>query len=342
MNRRLLVLSLVAAVAGPIPTLAADGVVQDVPAGKGVATLSGLAGPSGVVSQDGTTRFVTLLDGPSRTVVARIDATNGKVIEFRTLGGPYEVPAVAYDGTGGGLSVDGRTLMLGRIDWAPVPRATRFLVIDPRRLWGKMRTIGLRGWFSFDAISPDGRTAFLIEYLSPADPTRYRVRAMDVRSGVLRPGQIVDPTEPDEKMTGTPVARAMSADGRWAYTLYDRAGREPFVHALDTVGATARCIDVPIAVGGGVAAPIANMRMDQDGRTLVIHDAGGSALLDTTTFAVRPPPEPATAAATRPAGGGADRTVLAAGIGAGLLAVGGLVTLSRRRRVSREFPGTRR
>ena len=35
----------------------------------------------------------------------------------------------------------------------------------------------------------------------------------------------------------------MSADGRWAYTLYSSAQR-PFVHALDTVGNTARCIDL--------------------------------------------------------------------------------------------------
>jgi hypothetical protein len=46
-------------------------------------------------------------------------------------------------------------------------------------------------------------------------------------------------------MAGLPLSRASSPDGRWAYTLYDADGGEPFVHALDTVGRTAVCIDLP-------------------------------------------------------------------------------------------------
>jgi hypothetical protein len=54
----------------------------------------------------------------------------------------------------------------------------------------------------------------------------------------------VDPREPDEDMRGYPITRASSPDGRWAYTLYDGAGKHPFVHALDTQGRTAACIDL--------------------------------------------------------------------------------------------------
>ena len=50
-------------------------------------------------------------------------------------------------------------------------------------------------------------------------------------------------------MRGQPLSRAMSPDGRWAYTLYDGNGETPFVHALDTSRATARCIDLD-AIGG--------------------------------------------------------------------------------------------
>ena len=46
-------------------------------------------------------------------------------------------------------------------------------------------------------------------------------------------------------MRGQPVTRRTSRDGRWAYTLYAR-GREPFVHALDTVQGEAYCIDLPL------------------------------------------------------------------------------------------------
>ena len=44
-------------------------------------------------------------------------------------------------------------------------------------------------------------------------------------------------------MYGIPVSRVSSRDGRWHYTLYE-ARKHPFVHALDTVGRTAVCIDI--------------------------------------------------------------------------------------------------
>ena len=44
-------------------------------------------------------------------------------------------------------------------------------------------------------------------------------------------------------MRGMPVTRANSPDGRFAYTLYD-GGEHPFIHALDTVARSARCIDL--------------------------------------------------------------------------------------------------
>jgi hypothetical protein len=69
------------------------------------------------------------------------------------------------------------------------------------------------------------------------------VRAYDLRTRHLFAKPIVDPSEPDEEMYGVPVTRATSPDGRWAYTLYD-SREHPFVHALDTQGRTAVCIDL--------------------------------------------------------------------------------------------------
>jgi hypothetical protein len=54
-------------------------------------------------------------------------------------------------------------------------------------------------------------------------------------------------------MTGMPLTRALSPDGRWAYTLY-AGGEEQFVHALDTARSRAYCIDLP-----GVPAEDAGM-----------------------------------------------------------------------------------
>ena len=45
-------------------------------------------------------------------------------------------------------------------------------------------------------------------------------------------------------MRGFPMNRLVGPGGRWVYTFYLHQGGEPFVHALDTVHARARCLDV--------------------------------------------------------------------------------------------------
>ena len=86
---------------------------------------------------------------------------------------------------------------------------------------------------------------FLIQYVQTQNDSRYRVRAYDLTVNRLVAGAIVDKSEPGEAMTGSPVARTMSADGSWAYTLYQRGGNaKPFIHALDTVHRIAFCLDL--------------------------------------------------------------------------------------------------
>jgi hypothetical protein len=48
---------------------------------------------------------------------------------------------------------------------------------------------------------------------------------------------------------GLPITREASSGARWAYTLYDGAGGHPFVHALETTGRTAACIDLDALTG---------------------------------------------------------------------------------------------
>jgi hypothetical protein len=87
---------------------------------------------------------------------------------------------------------------------------------------------------------------YVIQYLGKpgAVAQPYAVRAFDWRTRKLLPGAIVDRREPDEKMTGLPMRRAGTPTG-WAYTLYQRQGKRPFVHALDTVHRRAFCVDLP-------------------------------------------------------------------------------------------------
>ena len=94
--------------------------------------------------------------------------------------GRFSVPAVAHDGSAGGLSADGRTLVLIRPRRSFPRAATTFAVLDAERLRGR-RLVRLRGDYSFDAISPDGRLMYLAEYVSRRNPNRYQLRAYDLR-----------------------------------------------------------------------------------------------------------------------------------------------------------------
>ena len=146
--------------------------------------------------------------------------------------------------------------------------------------------VRLRGDFSFDAVSPDGRSVFLIHYTSPSDPTRYEVRVLDVASRRLVRAPVLDPREPDEAMRGMPQSRAVGAGGRWAYTLYT-GGEHPFVHALDTAGRTARCIDLPPLPGDPATFRV---RMAPGGRAVRVITGGALRyVLDTRTWAVQRP-----------------------------------------------------
>jgi hypothetical protein len=189
----------------------------------------------------------------------------------------------------------------------------------------------LPGDFSFDAISPRGNRIYLIQYLSAKDPTKYAVRALDIRAGRLLPEPVVDPHEADEQMRGQPLSRAMSPDGRWAYTLYDGNAKTPFVHALDTSRATARCIDLD-TIGGAENLWRLRLSIRGDGKQLAVRDGSQTELVvSTRTFAVSRPSAPAAAAQesslTWPWAAGAGALVLA-------LAAAGRVVAAQRKNVS--------
>jgi len=174
-------------------------------------------------------------------------ARYGGPLRRRTLRGSLSIPAVAYDGSPSGLSADGRTLVLISPRTRYPRRRTAFAIVDARGL-DVSRRIHLRGDFTFDALSADGRVMYLIKY-SSRNFSNYSVRAYDLGARRLLPEPVVDPREADEPMTGAPVTRVSSADGRWAYTLYD-SSPHPFVHALDTARRTAVCIDLDGIRGG--------------------------------------------------------------------------------------------
>ena len=198
------------------------------------------------------------------------------------------MPVVALDGSAAGLSADGSTLVLIKPRVA-FPRArTTFVVVAAKELRVRER-VTLKGDFSYDALSPDGRSLYLIEYTSRTDPARYRVRLYDVPSEQLLPEPVVDPREPDERMRGYPITRATSPDGRWEYTLYDGAGHAPFVHALDTEARSAACIDVD-ALAARADLYELRLAVSADGRIVSVTRANKRlVLIDAETFGVSEP-----------------------------------------------------
>jgi hypothetical protein len=248
----------------------------------GLPVLGVDVGNSGVVTADGA-RYVTMPSG-GNTVVARVAQAGGRVLASRSFPGTFTIPAVAYDGSAGGLSADGKTLALIEPRQSFPRERTRFLILG--RGLAARGVVDLKGDFSFDAISPNGRWLYLIHYTSPQDPTRYLVQGYDLRNWRLSPAPIVDPTAPGDKMRGNPVTRAMSADGRWAYTLYDGGGGTPFVHALDTVARSAHCIDLDTLSG---RTDLSKLRLAVlgGGKQLEIRGSpGGTISIDLRTFRV--------------------------------------------------------
>jgi len=238
-----------------------------------------------VTSADGRTHYTTVWIKRISILIAT-DARTGAVNGYQVLGGGFGVTQVAFDGATVGLAGD-RTLVLAEYPAGRKP-STRLALVDTRTLQARA-VLRLAGSFTLDAISPDGRTLFLIQALG-RNQAHYVVRAYDLMRRRLVPSVIADRREPDEQMQGRPLARATSEDGRWAYTLYAKPSGETFVHALDTERRTAWCIDLETTYAFGQSQE-PTLALSADGDELRIVDAqGGTAeLVDTRTFEARLP-----------------------------------------------------
>ncbi|HET6831741.1 MAG TPA: hypothetical protein VFH44_10375 [Solirubrobacterales bacterium] len=236
---------------------------------------------------------------------------------------------------------DAWTLVLIR-SAGPINQA-KLIVLGTNKLAIKNR-IELKGQYSFDAISPDGRTAYVVEYPQPLRYDRYRVLKLDLQTGRLAKEPVadedvgLDEEAEDEggkgavegEMRGLALSRVDSGDGRWAYTLYDGGGDVPFIHALDTVGDRAVCIFMPQLEGLGrreIAKATISDGAETGTLTVVGRDGRELARVDTATFAVTTPTDEVSES-----GAGMTAPLILAGAAA-LPALGlGAILIGRRRR----------
>jgi hypothetical protein len=286
-----------------------------------------------VSAPGGSVEYLTRRAGRATVVEAR-DRPSGDLLRAVRLSGHYAVPAVAYDGSAGGLSADGRTLFLADARNRFPSASTTFAILDAKRLRPR-GVLRLPGDFSFDALSPDGSLLYLINYLSPRDETRYRVRVYDLGARRLLAKPVVDPNEPPDEMSGRPITRATSPGGRWAYTLYDGT-EHPFIHALDTERRRAVCIDLDL---GGTAPRrgLYGLRLDVPSGGSPLRVLAGQRVLasvDTETFRVTEPGAGARAADAADGDTGASAPWLLVG-GAAVLVLTAAFWAVRIRRLGR-------
>jgi hypothetical protein len=272
-------------------------------------------------------RYIALPSKGGMTQLIKLRRQDGRVLRHRELDGASVVAPVAIDASTTGLSADGATLVLIEPRRAPAPRVTHMVVVDTLTLRPERR-LALRGDFTLDGVSPDGRRLYVVQYHGDS-PLDYAVRAYDVAHRRLLPHPIVDPRNPDEKMTGFPMTRATSADGRWAYTLYS-GGEESFVHALDTARGRAFCVDLD----GLSPDTLSAMRLVAGpGHVNLVNEAGETIRrIDASTFKVTTPKPPAVVPVAAPKDDAAPGGGFPWGVAAAVAAVAAAALLVLRRR----------
>jgi len=244
-------------------------------AGAAWAAYPGMGTTRTALSPDGKLRYEADTGGGTVISVMR----DGRSVRTATIRGKYGFPMPTNQGIGGGVSHDGRTLVLARVG-----SLGRFAVVDAQTLRLR-RTISLRGQFTYDALSPRATTLYLIQHVSQGPDDHYYVRAYDLRAGRLVKRIVFDTRDEGGVMRGIAVTRATGPSGRWVYTLYSRANGTIFVHALDTVDRHAFCVDLSPRFSQETAF---GLRLKLTGRTLaVLNGTKRVAEIDTKTLRAR-------------------------------------------------------
>jgi len=247
-------------------------------------------------------RLVTATADATKTTLSDLAGDGSFAGPSVELVGRWRMPTIGTDRMPAGVSADGSTIALvpadaGTAGAAATATATsQFAIVrhldggqptrDPTAALKLATVIELPGAFDFDAISPDGAILYVVEHLK-GEAGAYEVRAVDVASGRLRDGAIVDKRNLGEAMAGWPVGQVRRSDGV-VLTLY-RGTEHPFVHALNTADAWAVCIDLPAVKGSDAAAADWGLTARADDRNVYAINAtlGLAAEIDATDLVVK-------------------------------------------------------
>jgi len=192
--------------------------------------------PLGALSPDGAHLYAA-----TSNTLQDIDPHTGTVLRTLRLPGSFSLPPATLGGIPGGLSQNGKWLVL---QTGAAQTSSHMLLIDTAQLKVTNR-IDLDGTFEFDAIDNTGTRLYLIEYTNITQGY-YRVRVYEVGTG-LGSYTVIDKggNGIPEPMTGVRLSGVFSPDGQWLYSVYARQGSGAFVHALNLTMPFAFCLDLP-------------------------------------------------------------------------------------------------
>jgi DNA-binding beta-propeller fold protein YncE len=159
----------------------------------------------------------------------------------RSVEGLWRLPTLGRDALPVGVSADGSTVVLVEDGADADVATTRFAVVTNGEA---TRIIELPGAFEYDGMAPDGSILFVVEHLPSPPDAHYRVRAVDVLTGLLRDEVIVDKRNLDAAMGGWPITQLRHDEGM-VFTLY-RGTDHTFIHALNSREAWAICLGLPM------------------------------------------------------------------------------------------------
>ncbi len=171
--------------------------------------------------------------------------SDGKPRSKSLVPGSWSLPA-AVPGQAEGISWDG-----SRVVVVSTREPGRFMALSTAGSRPVRRIVAPRGRYSYDGLSVDGSRLFLVQRANAEGEPGYRVLRYDLLTGVLDPDPIVDKAEGETVLVGEPVARAPTRD--YLYTVYEN-GTRPFVHALESEGNFALCLDLPVEHGAAARA----------------------------------------------------------------------------------------
>jgi protein MpaA len=249
--------------------------------------LGAVGAAQGIVTEQAgvSYRYVTVSPQakPALTIVERIDMSDGTVDRWWYLRGNYVIPAVAFDGSAGGLSANGNALALVNFTRTFPPPLAKLAILDtdvylrhPRRP-GQHRPqhaihyLNLHGHFALQAISPNGSKLYLRHYRSHSRGSDdFDLWVLDTHSGGLAPRPLAV-RNGKRPLAGLPISDATSPDGRWAYALYDGDRRMPFLLALDTVGGRLIRVDLPGLERLAADPYLLKLRLDEAGHRLAVY-----------------------------------------------------------------------